>query len=250
MIAILKNVGKSYGKRSPVRALRNVSLSLPQARRIMIVGESGSGKSTLVKCLAGWEAPDEGAMQLFCERRPQLIPQEPASSLNPAWDALAIVAEPFRIRGHSKPEANERALEFIRRVELPAESVRKLSIDFSGGEQARLAIARGLAAVCSDRAKHDTPGARQGFLIFDESFSSLDEELRTRLFSLLLRLQDEFCVTYAFVSHDLSIVARFADFIAVLDAGELVEFGNARDVLGAPASFAMKRLLSGFGGLA
>ncbi len=236
MIASLRDVSKRYGRRPPIQALRNVSLSIPQGARLMIVGESGSGKTTLAKCLAGWEQPDQGTIELFCDARPQLIPQEPALSLNPYWNALAVVAEPFRIRGLGRREAHERAGEWMNRVELPSDSLSKLSAEFSGGEQARLAIARALAAVCSDQ--------KPGLLIFDESFSALDEELRVRLLTLLGKLQEQFPVTYAFLSHDLWITSRFADFIGVLDSVEMIEFGTAMQVLSTPISGAMKLLLS------
>jgi ABC-type dipeptide/oligopeptide/nickel transport system ATPase subunit len=241
MIARLRGVGKRYGKRPPVTALRNVTLTLAQGQRLLIAGESGSGKSTLARCLAGWEMPDEGTIEIFGGARPQLIPQEPATSLNPYWSALAIVAEPYRIRGMNKRSAAHRATEWLSRVELPPDCANRLSGQVSGGEQARLAIARALAALTLD-------GVQPGLLIFDESFSALDEALRVRLFDLLMKLRETLPVAYAFVSHDLAITARFVDSIAVMHHGELVEYGTAAQLFACPASPAMQRLVAGLKG--
>jgi len=238
MIARLCGVGKRYGKRPPVTALRNVTLDVAKGKRLLIAGESGSGKSTLARCLAGWETPDEGTIEIFGGARPQLIPQEPASSLNPYWSALAIVAEPYRIRGLSKRAAAYRAMEWLSRVELPPACAHRLSGEVSGGEQARLAIARALAALTID-------GAQAGLLIFDESFSALDEALRIRLFDLLMKLRDTLPVAYAFLSHDLAITAQFVDSIAVMHQGEVVEYGSATQLLASPASPALQRLVAG-----
>lgn len=240
MIAILRNVSKRYGRPVPVNALGNLTVSFPCVKRLMIVGESGSGKSTLARCLAGWEAPDEGSIELFCAAKPQLVPQEPAASLNPRWSALEIVAEPYRISGMSKTEAQRLASGWLHRMELPANSFAKVSSTFSGGEQARLAIARGLAAVNPQADAR----AGVGLLIFDESFSALDEPLRIRLLELLCALQDTLPVLYMFLSHDLAITAAYADFVAVMEDGQVVEQGTAAQVLDSPLSDAMRQLLA------
>ena len=241
MIARLCGVGKRYGKRPPVTALRNVTLAVAQGQRLLIAGESGSGKSTLARCLAGWETPDEGTIEVIGGARPQLIPQEPATSLNPYWTALAIVEEPYRIRGLNKRTGEHRATEWLSRVELPPDCANRLSGQASGGEQARLAIARALAALTLD-------GAQPGLLIFDESFSALDEALRIRLFDLLMKLRDTLPVAYAFLSHDLAITARFVDSIAVMHQGEVVEYGGAAQLLAKPASAALQRLVAALEG--
>jgi len=237
MIARLSGISKWYGTKSRVRALRNVSISIDRAERLMIVGRSGSGKSTLARCAAKWEQPDEGLVEIDSGVRVQLIPQEPGSSLNPHWTGTEAVAEPYRIYRHAKNEAMELARKWLERVELRPETGHKFTREFSGGEQARLAIARALAAVTIDDAK-------AGLLIFDESFSSLDEELRTRIFDLLLRLNEELGVGYIFTSHELTIASRYVHRIAVMEDGELVEEGDRDKILTTPKSDAMLALLA------
>jgi len=240
MIATLQHISKFYGKNRSICALRDVTFSVVKGKRLMITGASGSGKSTLAKVLAGWEQPDEGVIE-FSGTRPQLIPQEPATSLNPYWTALEIVAEPYRIGGMQN--AAKLAVEWIDRVELPPSCASKLSSRFSGGEQARLAIARAMAALTIE-------GREAGLLMFDESFSALDEPLRIRLLEFLIRLQTTFPVTYAFVSHDLGLTSGFMDSIAVMENGLIVEYGDAPQMLNAPTSQTMIRLVAASRGVA
>ena len=237
MIAKLSGVSKWYGNKPRVRALGEVSLSIARGGRLMIVGRSGSGKSTLARCAANWEQPDEGTVEIGSGVKVQLIPQEPGASLNPHWTAAEAVAEPYRLCGRTKRDAFALAVKWMERMELPGDTGQKLARNCSGGEQARLAIARGLAAVTVD-----TDFA--GLLIFDESFSALDEELRVRIFDLLLGLQSEFGATYVFVSHDLAITSRSVNRIAVMEQGCLVEEGEREQMLTAATSDAMRGLLA------
>jgi ABC-type dipeptide/oligopeptide/nickel transport system ATPase subunit len=239
MIARLRNVTKSYRGVHPVTALQNVSLEIAQRQSLMIAGHSGSGKSTLARCLAGWEAVDAGSIELNPQAQVQLIPQDPASSLNPYWTAAQIVAEPFRIRPNALPKSRINSLveELFRRVGLPPASQKKLSTRFSGGEQALLAIARALAAVTRK------PGD-SGLLLFDESLSALDVDLRISILEMLAELRTTFQLTLVFLSHDLSVTPRYADTIAVLSAGQLVEHGPTAQILNSPASPHMMDLVA------
>jgi ABC-type dipeptide/oligopeptide/nickel transport system ATPase subunit len=204
---------------------------------MMIVGRSGSGKSTLARCVAEWERPDEGRVEIFGGVKVQLIPQEPGASLNPHWTAAEAVAEPYRLGGYPKGEAIELAMKWINRMELPANAGHKLTSHCSGGEQARLAIARALTAITMDKGS-------AGLLIFDEAFSALDQDLRIRILELLLGLQHEFGVTFIFTSHDLAITSCYAERIVVMHQGELVEQGERDQMLTAPKSQAMQSLLA------
>ena len=237
MIAALRNVSKFFGTNTRVQALRGVTLEINAGERLIIVGRSGSGKSTLARCLAGWEAPDAGTIHYADGVKTQLIPQEPGASLNPRFTAIEIVSEPYRIKGIKREQAADLAASWIERVELPAQCGEKMSSEFSGGEQARLAIARAMAAIFMDER-------RPGLLIFDESFSALDRELRSRLFTLLIRLQSQFAATYLFIAHEILLAGQYADRIAVMEEGAIVECGKASQVMFTPSSDAMLRLVA------
>jgi ABC-type dipeptide/oligopeptide/nickel transport system ATPase subunit len=192
--------------------LNGVDLSLAAGARLALVGASASGKSTLAKCIAGWEMPDCGEIRVAAGAGVQLIPQHAGDSLNPRFRASEIVHEPMRIRGEG---SLEKAHDWMRRVGLPSGRDRDRPDKFSGGERVRLAIARALAA--SDRGP--------ALLVFDESFSSLDAPLQDRLLDLLRDLQAELPLTYLLVAHDLRFVARFANAIAEMHHGRIVERG-------------------------
>jgi peptide/nickel transport system ATP-binding protein len=232
MLLSVSNLYKTY-RRSRLKqiALNGVDLSLKSGARLALVGASASGKSTLAKCVAGWETPDRGEIRLSTGAVAQLIPQNAGDSLNPRFRAAEIVAEPLRIRGDATPAE---ALAWMERLGLPRGREYDRANAFSGGERVRLAIARALAA-----AHNGAPA----LLIFDESFSSLDVPLQEQILNLLSSLQAEFPLTYLLIAHDLALAARFAEEIAVMCAGRIVERGLASDVLRNPRSEAGRQLV-------
>jgi ABC-type dipeptide/oligopeptide/nickel transport system ATPase subunit len=236
---------KSYPRgrlaRESQLVLNGVDLSLQGGARLALVGESASGKSTLARCIAAWETPSRGEVKLASNARVQLIPQNAGDSLNPRFASAQIIAEPLRIRGAEPAPSHSQALVWMDRVRLPRSRERDRPRDFSGGERVRLAIARALAA---------TVTGGPALLIFDESFSSLDVPLQQQLLDLLSDLQAQFPLTYLLIAHDLILSARFADEIAVMHAGRIVERGPAGEVVRTPRSDPARALVAAMQGAA
>jgi ABC-type glutathione transport system ATPase component len=219
-----------WTRESPqIAVLRSIDLDLERGRTLALVGPSGSGKTTLARCLARFEMPDSGeialggsALATIPRGRIQLIFQQPAASLSPRFTAEEIVSEPLVIRKWgTKLSRRAKATELMETVGLVPADSGKRSVEFSGGECQRLAIARALAL-------------EPGLLILDESFSSLDLSLQAQIANLLLALQAAHDLTYILISHDLSLVGRLADEIAVIDHGTIVERGPAATVMADP----------------
>jgi ABC-type dipeptide/oligopeptide/nickel transport system ATPase subunit len=231
MILEVRHLSKTYTThawfmhRPMVVALADVSLLVPRGKTLALVGASGSGKSTLAMCMTGRERTSggeilyEGCSTLGLSRRDllayrrsvQLIPQEPGASLNPRFPAWRIVSEPLSIGEHpNRWQARALAIDLLSRVGLPAHSADWLPEQFSGGQRARLALARALAL-------------HPKLLILDESLAALDLSIQAQIINLLLDLQSQFGLTYILISHDLSLAGHFADQVAVLEDGRVVE---------------------------
>ena len=208
-----------------IQAFEDVNLSIDRGTTVALVGESGAGKSSLARCIALLERPMAGEIwyegdnlldfsqeKLVPIRREiQLIFQDPTSALNPGLTATEIVAEPLLIgREGTRSERRERALELMEQVGLPPAWGRKFPLEFSGGQRQRLAIARAMAL-------------RPKLLILDEALSNLDLANRQMMLSLLRELQAAHSLTYIHISHDLRLVSRIADEVAVMHGGSVVE---------------------------
>ena len=239
----VRALGKNYIQRSPfsrsefvVRAFEDVDISIPRGRTLALVGESGAGKSTLARCIALLEKPTCGEIwfdgenvadlnkkELFVlRRRIQFVFQDPISALNPRMTASEIIAEPLVIHRMGSPaEQQERALQVMEQVGLRAAWGEKRPFEFSGGQRQRLAIARALALdPC--------------LLILDEALSSLDARNQDLILQLLADLQSVRSLTYLHVCHELSLVRRFADEVAVMRDGTIVECGPAAELFDRP----------------
>ncbi|WP_083393117.1 ABC transporter ATP-binding protein [Curtobacterium sp. MMLR14_010] len=211
----------------PVRtAVDGVDLVVPAGSRLGVIGESGSGKSTLVRLLAGLEAPTAGtvtaagrpvvasasaaAMRWF-RRETGVVFQDPYASLDPRMRVGQIVEEPLRamrVPGQH-PSLVASALE---RVDLPPDAVDRYPHEFSGGQRQRIAIARAIVH-----------GPR--ILFGDEPMSALDVVVRARVIELFQSLASELGLTIVLVSHDIGVVQRLCDTVAVMSAGRIVEHG-------------------------
>ncbi len=223
-------------RRTVVNALQDVDLEVEQGKIVAVVGESGSGKSTLARCVARLENSDQGdiwfrdrALTRLSKKelRPfrsqmQLILQDSAGALNPRFTAAEAVEEPLVIQGSEKRERRRRhAVEVMQQVGLAAEWADRRVSQFSGGQRQRLAIARALVL-------------RPSFLILDEGLSGLDLSTQTQVVNLLLDLREAHGFTYLVISHDLALVAEFADHIAVMHAGQIIERGTPEAIMGKP----------------
>jgi ABC-type dipeptide/oligopeptide/nickel transport system ATPase subunit len=223
---------KSFAGR-PV--LRNASFTVARGRVLGLVGASGSGKSTLARCIAGFETADSGRIRLDgaapAKGHVQLIFQEAAASLNPAFTAGEIVAEPLVLRGFgTKVSHRKQAADWLETVGIPRDAIGKRALAFSGGERQRLAIARALAA-------------EPRLLILDESLSGLDVVLQAHIVRLLQDLRLRLNLTCILITHDLALARRLADDIAVMEAGEIVEHAPAGELFASPRHPRTRELL-------
>ncbi|WP_181702774.1 dipeptide ABC transporter ATP-binding protein [Chthonobacter albigriseus] len=219
----------------PVKALKEVSLAIPQGSTLAVVGESGSGKSTLARTLIRLHEPGGGSIRVggvdytqlsggeLQKRRRliQMIFQNPFGSLNPRRTVGDVLTRAGVLGGSSLQGAKARALELLDLVRLPREAFDRRPENFSGGQRQRISIARALAM-------------NPEIVIADESVSALDVSVQAQVLDLLDDLQKKTGMTMLFITHDLRVAAQIADFIAVMRRGEVVEYGPARKVLKAP----------------
>jgi ABC-type glutathione transport system ATPase component len=229
-----------------VNAFDNVDLALFRGKTLALVGESGAGKSSLARCIALLERPSAGKMELDGEdlltlsrkalvpirRRIQMIFQEATSAMNPALTACEIITEPLVIaREGTTSQRRERARDLMVQVGLDAKWERKRPFEFSGGQRQRLAIARALALEPS-------------VLILDEALSNLDASNQSLILKLLADLQVSRSLAYLHISHDLRLVSQFADVVAVMYEGKIVEQKARLDLFASAEHFYAKDLLA------
>ncbi|HEL1974166.1 TPA: ABC transporter ATP-binding protein [Streptococcus suis] len=228
----VSDVSKTYSKKNwfgqeqRVDALNGVNVSIYKGETLGLVGESGSGKSTLSKIVLGLEKASQGRVDFpgltadeLNNQALQVIYQDPYSSLNPYLSALELVKEP--LYSLPKKEAEERALAMLKRVGIEGDAVHKRPKSFSGGQRQRIGIARAVVS-------------HPKFIVCDEPTSALDVSIQATILDLLNQLQEDLGLTYLFISHDLNLVHQFADRIAVMYKGSLVEIGPAQDIFQNP----------------
>ncbi|HFU4200257.1 TPA: ATP-binding cassette domain-containing protein [Streptococcus suis] len=228
----VSDVSKTYSKKNwlgqeqRVDALTGVNVSIYKGETLGLVGESGSGKSTLSKIVLGLEKASQGRVDFpgltseeLNNQALQVIYQDPYSSLNPYLSALELVKEP--LYSLPKKEAEERALAMLERVGILGDDVHKRPKSFSGGQRQRIGIARAVVS-------------HPQFIVCDEPTSALDVSIQATILDLLNQLQEDLGLTYLFISHDLNLVHQFADRIAVMYKGSLVEIGPAQDIFQNP----------------
>ena len=220
-----------------VQAVNEVDIQLFPGQTLGLVGESGCGKSTLARLLALLYRPDQGQI-VFNEtainhlsrrrlkafrRQVQIIFQDPFSSLNPRLPLSAIVTEPLVIHGiGNRSERQRRGADLLAAVGLDAGLLERYPHEFSGGQRQRIAIARALAL-------------EPALIIADEPLSALDVSVQSQILNLLAELQQRLRLSYFLISHDLAVIDHFADRIAVMYLGRIVETANRDDLFRAPA---------------
>lgn len=229
-----------------VKAVDGVDLSIGRGESVALVGESGCGKSTLGTAILGMTKPTDGDIHFdgkpvlhgeastarSLSRDVQIVFQDPVSALNPKLSIGETIAEPLAIHGMgTTAERKTRVEELLGLVGLHAGHAARKPNAFSGGQRQRIVIARALAL-------------NPKLLILDEPVSALDVSIRSQILNLLLDLQRRFGLSYLFISHDLSVVRHFADRVAVMYLGHIVETGPTQAVFANPIHPYTEALLS------
>ena len=230
-----------------VYAVDNVTLEIPRGKTLALVGESGSGKTSFGKAILRLGVPVEGDLvydgtniatatrELMhpYRKRMQIIFQDPYASLNPRMTVGAIIQEGMQAHniGESTDERHDRVAELMQRVGLSPDMVNRYPHEFSGGQRQRIGIARCLAV-------------DPEFIVCDEATSALDVSVQAQILNLLKSLQADFDLTYLFITHNLSVVEYFADEVAVMYLGRIVERGATEEIFDSPKHPYTRALLS------
>ena len=261
----IRHLGKSYPRRTGLRTemrkvVHDVSFEIQTGETLGLVGESGSGKSTVARMILGLVKPTEGsvlvdgldvgtasASQLrLLRRQMQPVFQDPFAALNPRMTVFQIVSEPWIIHGEipaqwldadntsrAGQKARHRAgvIRLLKEVGLEESALTRHPHEFSGGQRQRINIARALAL-------------RPNLLILDEPVSALDVSVGAQVVNLLRRLQQDYRLTYLFISHSMPLVRYLSTRIAVMEHGRLVEIGEAESLCAAPREPYTRQLLA------
>ena len=235
----IKDLKKYFpaGKNQFVRAVDGVSFAIQRGETLGLVGESGCGKTTVGRCLLRLIEPTSGEIRFdgkdllalgrsemrAMRRRMQIVFQDPYSSLNPRMKVGDIVGEPLIIHsiGNSKSERQERVNELLRVVGLDPDYAHRYPHQFSGGQRQRIGIARALAL-------------NPDFIVADEPVSALDVSVQAQVVNLLQDLQEQFGLTYLFISHGLAVVKHISTRVGVMYLGKLVELAPAEEIYRRP----------------
>ena len=209
--------GGVLGRKYFHEVLHDVSFDVHRGEILGLVGESGTGKSTLAKTILGMVQPEAGQV-IHYTKRPQMIFQDPYSSLNPAYPVEWLLEEPLRIYGkYDGPERKRRVREMLERVELPEEVLKAKPSELSGGMLQRAMIA---AAIVN----------RPKLLLLDEPTTALDVTIQAQILEMLKKLNRESGVSMLFISHNLNVVRKLCRRVAVMQRGVLVEEGDTDQV--------------------
>ena len=243
IILSIDNVDAAYGK---VKVLHDVSIAVPRGKTVAVVGESGSGKSTTARVITGLLPPSAGQVNFNGEQLPpalaerstaqlqkiQMIYQMADTAMNPRQTVEEIIGRPLEFYlGLNRAQQEQRVVELLQMIELDESFLDRLPSELSGGQKQRVCIARALAA-------------EPELIICDEVTSALDQIVQEGILRLLLRLQEEFGITYLFITHDIATVKAISDEIVVMLDGRVVEQGMKSDILSPPFPEYTQRLLS------
>lgn len=219
------------GRRRRHDVLFDVSFEVHRGEILGLVGESGTGKTTLVKNILGLVSDHTGEI-IHYTKRPQMIFQDPYSSLNPAYTVGWILEEPLRIYGkYDAAERKRRVYEIVEKVGLPADCVTRRPHELSGGQRQRVSI--GVALIQKPR-----------FIIADEPVSALDVTIQRQILELMRSLRDEYALSFLFISHDLNVVYQLCDRVMVMKSGRIVEQNTVSELFANPQAEYTKMLLA------
>lgn len=233
------------GKKSRA-AVDGISLSLEEGKNYGLVGESGSGKSTVGRAIVGLERITAGQIiyegsditaalgkrKSVHKRNVQMIFQDSNTSLNPKKQIAQIISEPLHnFEKLSQQEEKKRVSELLEMVGLPEDALQKYPHEFTSGQRQRIALARAVAL-------------RPKFVIADEPVSVLDLSVQAQVLNYMRRIQEEYNLSYLFISHDLGVVKQMCDELAIMYRGRFVEYGDRQDIYLNPQHIYTKRLLS------
>lgn len=243
----VSNLSKTFRRqRDSLKAVDNVSFEIYPGKTLGLVGESGCGKSTIAKILLKLIKPDHGTvifkdLEFNCwktktlktlRKNVQIIFQDPYGSLNPRMNILEILREPLIIhRLYPKHQQIQRVLELLDMVQISRSALYLYPHEFSGGQRQRIGIARALAV-------------NPCFIVCDEPVSALDISIQAQILNLLIDLQKELNLSYLFISHDLAIIRRICNDIAVMHVGKIVEYNTNEALFKNPQHPYTKLLLS------
>ena len=238
-------VGRGLNKRV-IHAVEDVSFDVGTSETLAVVGESGSGKSTTARAILGLVKPTSGSVVFRgqelsalsakdlrrARREIQVVFQDPYSSLDPMMTIEDVIAEPLdNYEKLNRTERRRRVQELLDLVKLPSGAGSRYPHEFSGGQRQRVAIGRALAL-------------NPKLIICDEAVSALDVSIRNQILTLLRDLQQQLGVSYLFIGHDLSVIEQFADRVAVMYLGRIVETGTIAHVFQEPTHQYTAALLS------
>ena len=241
----VSSLHKIYKTRyNQVHAVNDASFVLRKGETLGVVGESGSGKSTLAKTLIRLEEPTSGAVKIREEdflslsgrdlissrKKIQMIFQDPFGSLNPSQTVGFMLTRGLELQGVEPDKAKERAYELLHQVGLGEQAFKRKPQNFSGGQRQRIGIARALSM-------------GPDVVLADECVSALDLSVQKQVLLLLNELQSTYNMAIIFITHDLRVAAQVSDYIAVMEKGNIVEFGTADDVFNKPKDEYTKKLL-------
>lgn len=233
-------------KQKYLQAVTDVNIQIYRGETFGLVGESGCGKSTFANGTLGLLHPEQGQILFQGEdigkmspkklkeirKKMQKIFQDPGASLNPRFNVLELIREPLRIRGgFSEKEQKEMVISILKKVGLSEADLYRYPSEFSGGQQQRIAIARALIL-------------QPEYLVCDEPVSALDVSVHAQILNLLMEMQEIMGITYLFISHNLAVVKKICDRIAIMYLGKVVEYGSAEKIFKNPLHPYTKALIS------